>query len=60
MKSEAGRVAFSLLALLASAPLLAQPGQSGALSTALGWTLLAVSLLLPLGSRIVSLFSRRR
>jgi hypothetical protein len=48
LSNEQGRTPLSLIALLASAPLLGHPEYDLGMSTCLGWNLLAVSLILPL------------
>jgi hypothetical protein len=52
LANEQGRMSASLAGLCASAVLLGSPGTSGAVPYALGWSLVVVSLLLPLYSRL--------
>jgi hypothetical protein len=58
--SDQGCILLSLLALLASAPLLGRPEDSIGVWTGVGWGLLILSLLLPLWSRVKVLLPTRR
>jgi hypothetical protein len=56
LSNEQGRTSLSLMGLLASAPLLARPEYDLGMSACFGWGLLAVSLILPLWSRMKCTF----